>query len=92
MHLINCINKIDWSHFLMMGRGMVLGEVISMISHARFPFHLKLSLITTVLYPIKSHVHGARFLRLDHFVDDAIRSGVVCDERGGLGLWPSHFT
>ena len=42
----------------MMGRGMVLGKVISEVLGARMPIHDEVSLAYTILYPIKAHVHG----------------------------------
>ena len=42
----------------MMGRGMVLGKVISEALRAGTPIHDVVSLADTILYPIEAYVHG----------------------------------
>ena len=50
--------QVDWSHEFMMCRRVVFGKVISKVGFAWFPIHIKMSLIDSVSYPVKSHVDG----------------------------------
>ncbi len=46
----------------------MFGEVIGEVGRAGSPVYLELFLGDPVLYPVKSHVHGFRFLLFDLFV------------------------
>ena len=74
----------------MMGRGMVLGKVISEVLGARTPIHDVVSLADTILYPIKAHVHGFGLALAGGPVGDAGCAGVVSLDWSG-GLLASHF-
>ena len=50
--------EVSGTDQVMMGRGMVLGKVISKVLGARTPIHDVVSLADTILYPIKAHVRG----------------------------------
>ena len=52
----------------MVGRGVVLGVVISEILLAGFPVHSELSLFYPILDPVESHVHCFGSLGLDSVV------------------------
>ncbi len=55
----------------MMGRGVMIGEVICKIGVAGLPIDMQLFLFDSVLYPVESHVHGAGSALLDGVVDNA---------------------
>jgi len=50
--------EICWSDSLMMGGGMVFGEIICTVGAARLPENVKLALLDPILDPIESHVDG----------------------------------
>ena len=74
----------------MMGRGMVLGKVISEVLRARTPIHDVVSLADTILYPVKAHVHGFGLALAGGPVGDAGGAGVVSLDRSG-GLLAAHL-
>ena len=74
----------------MMGRGMVLGKVISEVFGARTPVHNVVSLADTILYPIKAHVHGFVLALASGPVGDAGCARVVSLDRSGA-LLAAHF-
>ena len=74
----------------MMGRSVLLGEVVGMVVTASFPMYKKLTLAHTVADPIKAHVDGFGTGLLDGAIDDTSSGHVVHLERSGW-LWVSHF-
>ena len=75
----------------MMGRGVVLGKVISKVLGAKTPIHDVVSLADTILYPIKPHVHGFGLALAGGPVGDDNGAGVVSLNRSG-GLLAAHFS
>ena len=63
-----CIGQlISWvqvgrSHNAVMGRRVVLGEIVTEVSAAGFPINEKLTLPGAVLYPIEAYIDGFGFL------------------------------
>ena len=59
-----CIDKLSsWvqvgrSHNMVMGRRVVLGELVTKVSAARFPINEKMALPSAVLDPIEAHIGG----------------------------------
>ena len=49
--------EIDGAHALVMGCGMMLGEIISIVFTAGFPIDVELLLVNTVAYPVETHVN-----------------------------------
>ena len=74
----------------MMGRGIVLGKVISEVLGARTPVHDVVALADMILYPIEAHVHGFGLALAGGPVGDASCAGFVSLDRSG-GLLTSHF-
>ena len=60
-----------------------LGEKISQIVLPIAIYNVEMSLGDTVLYPVKTHVHGFGSLELDGLVTDADGCGVVTEDSGG---------
>ena len=52
-------------HNTVMGRIVVIGEVVTKVSAAGFPINEKLALPGAVLYPIEVHVHGSGYFLFD---------------------------
>ncbi len=75
--------QIGWADSLMMRGGMVLGEIIGMISVARPPKAVKLSLADAISDPIKAHVDGLGSFLFDHVIGNTTSHAVVSLERGG---------
>ena len=48
--------QVGRSHNTVMGRRVVLGEIVTEVSSARFPINDKLALPGPVLDPIKAHI------------------------------------
>ena len=77
-------------HFLMMMRQTMFGEIGIQISYVRFPKDVLMSLSNSILYSIKSHIHGFCELLLHLVVDDNFHSGVLI-LRGCGRLGVAHF-
>ena len=75
----------------MIGRGMVLGKVISEVLGARTPIHDVVSLADTILYPIEAHVHVFGLALAGGPVGDDNGAGVVSLNRSG-GLLAAHLS
>ena len=55
--------QVGRSHHTVMGRRVVLGELVTKISAAGFPINEKLALPGAVLDPIVAHIDGFKYLR-----------------------------
>ena len=64
--------QVDRPHGLMMGGGMVLGGIVSVVHGPRFPVHPELSLPDSVPDPIEAHVHGFGSALFDSVIGNAI--------------------
>ena len=74
----------------MMGRRVVFGEVVGVIVTAATPIDEEFALFDSVLYPIQTHVDGARLALFDSLVGNTGCACVVCLDGGGcLGM--PHF-
>jgi hypothetical protein len=51
------LSKICGAHGLVVGRRMMLGEIVTKVLSAGFPINKKMVLANGVVYPIESHVH-----------------------------------
>jgi len=69
--------EICWAHCLMMGGGMVFGEVISMVGAARAPKNVELALADPGVDPIKMHVNGFGLLLFHGVIGNAAGGAVV---------------
>ena len=50
--------QVGRSHNTVMGRRVVLGEIVTKVSAAGFPINDKLAFPGVVLDPIEAHIHG----------------------------------
>ena len=64
--------EVDGSHFFVVGGGMVLGEVVSIIELSSFPVDCKLILFDHVLDPVESHVNGFGSFLFDCVICNAL--------------------
>lgn len=79
--------QVGGSHSAMVGRGVVLGVVVSKVCGSRFPLDMILALLDSVLEPVEPHVNSFGAMLFDCVVEDAIGTGIVNLERGGwLGM------
>ena len=69
--------EISGSYCLMMGGGMVFGEVIGTVGVARAPKDVKLALADPVTDPIKMHVNGLGPLLFHGVIGNAAGGAVV---------------
>ena len=53
-----CISEIPLLHMLVMGRRVVLGEIISQVGGSFLPVDDEMSLAGAVVHPVKSHFDG----------------------------------
>ena len=60
--------QVGREHKAVMGRRVVLGEVFTKFSAARFPINEKLALPGEVLDPIEAHVNGFGYFLFDRAV------------------------
>jgi hypothetical protein len=74
----------------MMGRRMMLGEVVCLVSFSRFPVDNELALLNAVTDPVESHIHGTRAALLNGVVGYAVGAFVISLD-GGWGLRVSKF-
>ena len=56
--------QVDRSYNMVMGRRVVLGEIVTEVSAAGFPINEKLALPGAVLDPIEAHIDGFRSFAL----------------------------
>ena len=82
--------QVDGTLAAVMGRRMVLGEIVGMILTARLPIDLEVALADTVSHPIKAHVDGFGAALLDLVIDDPFCRGIVRFD-GCWWLWVAHF-
>jgi hypothetical protein len=61
----------------MMGRRMMLGEVVGLIGFTWLPVDDELALVNSVADPIETHVHGFGAALFDRIVGDAFGAFVV---------------
>jgi len=50
--------EIGWLYSLMMGGGMVFGEIICAVGAARLPENVKVALPDPIPDPVESHIDG----------------------------------
>jgi hypothetical protein len=74
----------------MMGRGMILGEVIGLIVFSRIPVDNELELLDPVADRVKLHVHCSGSALLNSVVGYAYSAFFVCLDVGG-SLWMTKF-
>jgi len=82
--------EICRSDSLMMGGGMVFGEIICMVGTARLPENVKLALPDPIPDPIELHVDGLGLLLFHSVIGNAANSAIVCLEWHGW-LWVAKF-
>ena len=75
--------KVGRSHNAVMGRRLVLGEVVTDVSASGFPINEKLALPGAVLDPIEAHINGFGYFFL--IVPLANPSAVELSTRIGVG-------
>ena len=68
--------KIGRSHNTVMGRRVVLGELVTEVSSARFPINERLALPGAVLDPIEAHINGFGYFLLYCAVFETFRGRV----------------
>ena len=78
--------QVGRSHNTVMGRGVVLGEIVAEVSAAGFPINEKLVLPGAVLNSIEAHIDGFRYFLLYGAVCKTFRGRVV-DADWSLWLW-----
>ena len=69
--------QVGRSHNMVMGRIVVLGEVVTEVSAAGFPINKKLALLGVVLDPIETHIDGFGYFFLYCAVGEAYCGRVV---------------
>ena len=69
--------QVGRAHKAVMGRRVVLGEVVTKVSVSGFPINEKLALSCAVLDPIEAHVDGFGYFLFDCAVGKAFSGGVV---------------
>ena len=69
--------QVGRAHNTVMGRRVVLGEVVTEVSSAGFPINEKLALPGAVLDPIEAHINGFGYFLLYCAVCEAFRGRVV---------------
>ena len=95
--------QVRRAHKSLMGRRVVLGELVTKGSAAGLPINEKLAFLGAVLDPIEAHVDGFEYFLFDCAVGEAF-SGVVVDadrnwwlrvpkftECGKLWHWPTEW-
>jgi hypothetical protein len=81
------LSEICGAHGLVVGRWVMLGEVVTEVFTAVFPVDEKMVLTDVVADPIEAHIHGAGLALADGRIDYAIGSGIVgLDRRRWLGV------
>ena len=69
--------QIGWSHGLMMGGGVVFGEIVCPIAVAGSPKNVKMTLSYSVTDPIEAHVDGFGSFLLYGVIGNATGCAVV---------------
>jgi hypothetical protein len=81
------LREICGAHGLVVGRRVMLGEVVTEVFTAGFPVDEEMVLTDAVADPIEVHIHGAGSALADGRIDYAIGSGIVgLDGRRWLGV------
>ena len=75
---------------LVVGRAVVLREVIAHVDLARAPINVELTLLDAVADPVEAHIHGFGSTLLDVVVADSGGARIVNLDRGGW-LGPAQF-
>ena len=70
--------EIRETNVLVMGRWVMLGEIISLVEATAFPIDVKLTLSDTVSNPVKTHVDSFGSFLFDGVIGDAGSGAVVC--------------
>ncbi len=71
------IKEIARAHEAMMGRGMMLGEVVGKIVGPTAPINEKIPIIDTIVDPIEMHVHGYGASLFDCIIDYTSGTSIV---------------
>jgi hypothetical protein len=74
----------------MMGRRMMLGEVVSLIVYSWLSVDDELTSVNPVADPVETHVHGFGSALLDRVVGDAFSAFVAC-LGGCVRLWMTEL-
>ena len=82
--------KVGRSHDTVMGRRVVLGEIVTEVSAAGFPINEKLTLPGAVLDPIEAHIDGFGSFLLYGAICETFR-GIVVDADWSWRLWVPDF-
>ena len=82
--------QVGRSHNTVMGRRVVLGEIVTKVSAAGFPINEKLTLPGVVLDPIEAHIDGFGSFLIYGAVCKTFRGRVV-DADLGWWLWVPEF-
>ena len=82
--------KVGRSHDTVMGRRVVLGEIVTDVSAAEFPINEKLTLPGAVLDPIEAHIDGFGSFLLYGAICETFRGRVV-NADWCWGLWVPEF-
>ena len=82
--------QVGRSHDTVMGRRVVLGEIVTEVSAARFPINEKLTLPGAVLDPIEAHIDGFGSFLLYGAICETFRGRVV-DADWSWWLWVPEF-
>ena len=90
---INCILKtvgVHWAHLEMTTRQTMFGEIFFQISSYRFPKDAITVLENSILYPIKTHIHGFCTFLMHLVVNDDPGSWFI-SLNGGCWLGIAHL-
>jgi hypothetical protein len=71
------LSELCGAHGLVVGRRLMLGEVVTEVFTAGFPFNEEMVLMDAVVESIEAHIHGAGSALTDGRIDYAIDSGIV---------------
>ena len=82
--------QVGRSHDTVMGRRVVLGEIVTEVSAAGFPIDEKLTLPGAVLDPIEAHIDGFGYFLLYGSICETFRGRVV-DTDWSWWLWVPKF-
>jgi hypothetical protein len=82
------VKELATAHEAVMGRWVVLGEVIGQVVGPAAPMDNNLVLAYPVTDPVKAHVDGFGAALLDSAIGDAISAGVISLHGGGWLGWP----
>ena len=82
--------QVGRSHDTVMGRRVVIGEIVTQVSAAVFPIDEKLNLPGAVLDPIEAHIDGFGYFFLNGAVCETFRGRVV-NADWSWWLWVPKF-